>query len=191
MNNIRLFLLQYLGLVPPQTQTTLEERQCLQKYATGKSRLLEVGVFQGVTTRILREVMASDGILYAVDPFYPNRLGVCFYYIIARRNVSQSKNGSVTWLAMKSEEVVKRQRDFFADTLLDFIFIDGDHSWEGIQTDWQGLSPLVSAGGIVAIHDSRDRGGCGSELYTNQVILNDPLFRVLDVVQTLTVLQRV
>lgn len=48
---------------------------------------------------------------------------------------------------------------------LDFLFIDGDHSAEGVRQDWEMYSPLVKAGGLVAFHDIKEceyhiRAGC-------------------------------
>jgi predicted O-methyltransferase YrrM len=36
---------------------------------------------------------------------------------------------------------------------LDFLFIDGDHTYEGVKKDFEMYSPLVRKGGIVAFHD--------------------------------------
>jgi predicted O-methyltransferase YrrM len=36
---------------------------------------------------------------------------------------------------------------------LDFLFIDGDHSYEGVKKDFEMYSPLVRKGGIIAFHD--------------------------------------
>jgi predicted O-methyltransferase YrrM len=36
---------------------------------------------------------------------------------------------------------------------LDFLFIDGDHSYAGVQHDFEMYAPLVRSGGIVAFHD--------------------------------------
>jgi len=36
---------------------------------------------------------------------------------------------------------------------LDFIFIDGDHSYEGVKKDFEMYSPLVKKRGIIAFHD--------------------------------------
>jgi len=36
---------------------------------------------------------------------------------------------------------------------LDFLFIDGDHTYEGVKTDFEMYSKLVSKGGIIALHD--------------------------------------
>ena len=48
-------------------------------------------------------------------------------------------------------------RDAFAkqlgDDKLDFLFIDGDHSYEGVKQDFEFYSPFVAPGGIVAFHD--------------------------------------
>lgn len=36
---------------------------------------------------------------------------------------------------------------------LDFLFIDGDHSYEGAKMDYEMYSPLVRAGGLIGFHD--------------------------------------
>lgn len=37
---------------------------------------------------------------------------------------------------------------------IDFLFIDGDHTYDGVRTDWLLWSPLVRPGGLVAFHDT-------------------------------------
>ena len=39
------------------------------------------------------------------------------------------------------------------DNKVDFLFIDDDHSYEGIKKDFEMYSPLVRKGGIIAFHD--------------------------------------
>jgi len=39
---------------------------------------------------------------------------------------------------------------------LDFLFIDGDHSYEGVKQDWNDYRGLVRPGGLVAFHDIND-----------------------------------
>jgi predicted O-methyltransferase YrrM len=36
---------------------------------------------------------------------------------------------------------------------IDFLFIDGDHTFEGVKSDFEMYSPLVRAGGFVVFHD--------------------------------------
>ena len=36
---------------------------------------------------------------------------------------------------------------------LEFLFIDGDHTYTGVKTDFEMYSKLVAKGGIIALHD--------------------------------------
>jgi predicted O-methyltransferase YrrM len=36
---------------------------------------------------------------------------------------------------------------------VDFLFVDGDHTYEGVKRDFEMYSPLVRKGGIIAFHD--------------------------------------
>lgn len=40
----------------------------------------------------------------------------------------------------------------------DLVFIDGDHTFEGVKLDWNYYGNLVRPGGIVAFHDTRRKG---------------------------------
>jgi predicted O-methyltransferase YrrM len=37
---------------------------------------------------------------------------------------------------------------------IDLLFLDGDHTYEGVKADWDLWSPLVRPGGIIAFHDT-------------------------------------
>jgi len=39
---------------------------------------------------------------------------------------------------------------------LDFLFIDGDHSYDGVKRDFEMYSPLVKKNGLIAFHDIND-----------------------------------
>lgn len=39
------------------------------------------------------------------------------------------------------------------DSEVDFIFIDGDHSYDGVKQDFEMYKDLVCEGGIIAFHD--------------------------------------
>lgn len=44
-------------------------------------------------------------------------------------------------------------RSTFDEKYIDFLFIDGDHTKEGVKQDFDMYSPFVKKGGIVAFHD--------------------------------------
>src|SRR5688572_15202036 len=87
-----------LGITPAETQTTAFERDCLARHARGRRRVVEIGVWHGVTTKRLRAAMAPDGVLTAVDPFPVGRLGFSTQLRIARREVDSISNGTVVWI---------------------------------------------------------------------------------------------
>ena len=37
--------------------------------------------------------------------------------------------------------------------MIDFLFIDGDHTYKGIKRDFNMYSSLIKEGGIIALHD--------------------------------------
>jgi cephalosporin hydroxylase len=43
--------------------------------------------------------------------------------------------------------------EILGDEFVDFLFIDGDHSYEGVREDFTTYSWLVRAGGLIALHD--------------------------------------
>jgi len=180
-----------LGLKSAKTQTTTAGRDCLARHAA--KRLVEIGVWHGVTTCRLRKAMASNATLFAVDPYPVGRLGFSAQQVIAHREVSRIQNGTVEWIRATGAEAAQKLAD--AEPL-DFVFIDGNHSYEGLQADWEGWSPLLTSGGAIALHDSRSTperpiDDVGSVRFTREVILKDPDFQVVEEVNSLTVLRRI
>lgn len=189
------FLLWRVRLTPATTQTTRAERDALARHARGRRRLVEIGVWHGVTTKRLRSVMDATGELWAIDPYAPGRLKVSFPRLIAHTEADSVENGSLSWIEATGAQAAARWRAA-ARPPADFVFVDADHSWEGVRADWEGWSDLVEAGGVVALHDSRSTperpiDDAGSVRYTQAVIRQDPRYRVVDEVDSLTVLERV
>lgn len=47
---------------------------------------------------------------------------------------------------------------------IDFLYIDGDHTYGGVRQDFEMYASLVRPGGVVAFHDINTKGG-GHEVY--------------------------
>ncbi len=183
-----------LGLAKAETQVTPNERQCLLEHAKGSKLAAEVGVWHGVTTTALRTAMDARGTLYAIDPYPAGRLGFSIQRLIASRELRKTRGAEVRFVRLTGVESAKRFRDDGVRDF-DFVFIDGDHSFEGLKGDWEHWSRLVRVGGCVALHDSRSSGSrdiesAGSVQFTKQVILKDSAFEVFSQTETLTVLGR-
>ena len=183
-----------LGVQPAETQTTHDERAALARHAAGRTRLVEIGVWHGVTTSVLRRAMAPDGVLWAIDPFPRGRFGFSYQRRIARSEVARVTNGTVRWVRTTGEvaaEIYRREEG----PPVGLVFIDGDHSYEGLAGDWSAWSPLIAKGGVVCLHDSRSTperqiDDAGSVIATEKIVRKDPAFEVVEEVDSLTVLRR-
>lgn len=186
--------LYWAGLVKPETQVSPNERECLLEHARGRKLAAEIGVWHGVTTSRLRNVMETAGTLYAIDPFPLGRMGFSTQRLIAFREIGKTSGAGVQFLRLTGVDAAKRflQEGVFD---FDFVFVDGDHTFDGLKSDWEHWKRLVAVGGNIALHDSRsscsrDIETAGSVQFTKRVILKDKGFDVISEVETLTVLRR-
>lgn len=53
------------------------------------------------------------------------------------------------------QAIINKVREFGP---FDFIFIDGDHTFEGVKADWDNYHPMVRPGGAVGFHDTSRTG---------------------------------
>jgi predicted O-methyltransferase YrrM len=188
------FALWALGVQPAETQTTHDERAALARHAAGRTRLVEIGVWHGVTTSVLRRAMAPDGVLWAIDPFPRGRFGFSYQRRIARSEVARVTNGTVRWVRTTGELAAQIYRSEGAPPT-GLVFIDGDHSYEALAGDWSAWSSLVAKGGVVCLHDSRSTperqiDDAGSVIATERIVKRDPAFEVVEEVDSLTVVRR-
>ena len=120
--------------------------------------ILEIGSFLGKSTSILAMAgrLAPGTEVVAVDPldyrpsFDPKRgKESClddFKANLAHAQVEQL----VEFHQMRSQELAPLWK---RDRKIRFLWIDGDHSHEGVKGDFDLFSPLLADGAIVALHD--------------------------------------
>lgn len=53
----------------------------------------------------------------------------------------------------RSIDTYKKVHGILNDRLVDFLFIDGDHSYDGVMDDWSNYSQLMAKGSVVIFHD--------------------------------------
>ena len=183
-----------LGLRPILGQHTYAEDSALRKWATGRSRLVEIGVAEGASAVTLRKVMSPQGSLWLIDPFHLSRVQrLNAMKRVAHRALKAINNGRVIWVNKFSFEAVKDWVD-----QIDFLFIDGDHSETGVQRDWDDWHQYVIPGGIVAFHDAAIFQGGWPQPDWGPVRVVDRLFRsralsgwkIVHEVDSLVVVQR-
>lgn len=186
MKSLRKLVLWRLGFVRIEPWADAGETDRLVAHARGKKRLAEIGVWEGGTTKHLRRAMAPEGVIFAIDPFPVGSLGISYQLPIAHGEVAGVRNGSVIWLRMTSADAARDPRVTAAP--FDFVFIDGEHSYAGLQRDWELWSPQVA--GVVALHDVIGDPGQGSVRCARERIFTDPRFQLLETVGGLAILAR-
>ena len=163
------FALYCLGIAEPQTQTSATERDAIARHAANKTVAAEIGVWHGVTTRRIAEALAPEGVVYAIDNYVVGRFGISFPYAIARWNTKPFRKRVKFVRATAKEAAAEFAK---SGTKFEVVFIDGDHSYDGLRTDWESWTP------------------CGSVIYTREVVRRDDRFALVEEVDTLTVLRR-
>jgi predicted O-methyltransferase YrrM len=137
-----------LRLRPAIAQVTEDEGSLLERCAAGARSIVEIGIAEGGSAWHLRRAVDPAGTLTLIDT-YPTVLGMNMSRLIARRLVESVDRGRVEWLRMRSDEAV---RDWSRP--IDYLFIDGDHSYDAVRRDFEYWSPHVTPDGTVAFHDA-------------------------------------
>jgi len=114
--------------------------------------VIEIGTGHGGTLWAWCRVAAPDAHLVSVDlPGGPFGGGE---YVRTRVQAYGRKRQTVTLIEGDSsapETLVAVMRAVAGP--VDFLFIDGDHNYSGVSSDYAMYSPLVRAGGLIAFHD--------------------------------------
>jgi autotransporter strand-loop-strand O-heptosyltransferase len=119
---------------------------------------MEIGTDQGGTFAIWSKLSKSkDGIRISVDlPHGP--YGRNTYDVNKRDSYLKSLGNNVTTIHGSShEESIKdRVKNLLNGELLDFLFIDGDHTYEGVKKDYNMYKEFVKDGGWIGFHDTKN-----------------------------------
>jgi predicted O-methyltransferase YrrM len=117
---------------------------------TGANTIVEIGSQWGWWAARAAQYMPDGCSLYCVDPWVDNEEAGCGLenYAAWIYNLRKYHGKTVFDLQGTSENV---GRGFDRD--VDFLFIDGDHTREGVSTDLRTWEPKVIPGGVIVGHD--------------------------------------
>ncbi len=143
------------------TQVRSEIRALLEELERERPRtVLEIGTFGGGTTFLFARVAAPDALLVTIDADGgPGAgLGRLAPLALVCRATAAPGQRVVPLLRFDSHraETLATVRRTLAGRPLDFLFIDGDHSADGVRADVALYLPLLRPGGIAAFHDIVD-----------------------------------
>ena len=117
--------------------------------------VIEIGTAQGGTLLLWSLFSAPDATLVSIDlPHgafgggYPRTHASLF-----RRFAARGQHLHLLRADSHEPETVEKVRALLKGRSVDFLFIDGDHSYAGVQRDFGLYAPLVRRGGLIAFHD--------------------------------------
>ena len=114
---------------------------------------LEIGTAMGATLFLFSRVIAEDAVIISVDlpggkygGGYPEwKISLFKRYILPKQKLYLIRADS------HQKSTLEKVKKVLNGEKIDYLFIDGDHTYEGVKKDFTMYSPLVS--GIVALHD--------------------------------------
>jgi predicted O-methyltransferase YrrM len=117
--------------------------------------IVEIGTAQGGTLYALCQLASDDAFIVSID-LPGGEFGGGYSEAAAGRFASfVGKSQSLRCIRRDShdEETVEMLRGALGGRTVDLLFIDGDHTYEGVKRDFELYSPLVGEGGLIAFHD--------------------------------------
>lgn len=137
------------------------EFEALAAHAAGcPGPWVEIGSYCGRSTAYLSDAAPEGVVIFAVDPHRGNP-EMAPGHDCHHPEVWARENGSLSMLldlGLPNVVPVVGSSEQFARTGVrpGFVFIDGDHSYEGCRRDVDLWGPLLAAGGLLAMHDTSD-----------------------------------
>lgn len=136
--------------------------------------ILEIGTAGGGTLFAFTRVVSSNACLISLDlplgiygggyHWWKIPLFRSFALPDQRLHLIRADSHKQSSLGLVQEKIGSRQ--------LDFLFIDGDHTYDGVKRDFEMYSPLVRKGSIIAFHDivphTEDKT-CGVDQFWNEI----------------------
>jgi FkbM family methyltransferase len=119
--------------------------------------IMEIGTYAGGLFSIMCKLSDEDGVKISVDlPVYENQENTEYYKNFLRDHKKFSKNVHFIAADSHKQETLEQVKQLLNGEELDFLFIDGDHSYAGVKQDFEMYKELVKDGGYIGFHDIND-----------------------------------
>ena len=142
----------------PQNNSTVLE-SLLRKIATKQMKVVEIGSWKGMATAVMGGVLSEyEGTLFAIDTWKGSSSVPSMEWEAGNTDIFNIFIDNMKLLGLLNE-VVKpivmestATAQIFQDNFLDFIFIDGDHSYSSVKQDILVWLPKLKEGGTICGH---------------------------------------
>jgi predicted O-methyltransferase YrrM len=144
----------YRGVTPIQVRSELLEFATLVQGLRPKA-LLEIGTCNGGTLFVLSRLADPSASVFSID--LPGGRFGGGYQLLRVPFLRRMKKSKQQLHLLRADSHKPETRLILAhalqDAQLDLLFIDGDHTYDGVRRDFEMYSGLVRPGGIIAFHD--------------------------------------
>jgi len=117
--------------------------------------VLEIGTARGGTLLLWTRAASAKATIISIDlPGGPFGGGYPWLRSIIYKKWSKNRQRIILIREDSHRvETLKKVKEILGKAKLDFLYIDGDHTYEGVKKDFEMYAPLVKRGGIIAFHD--------------------------------------
>jgi predicted O-methyltransferase YrrM len=116
--------------------------------------VVEIGTARGGTLYLWTRICTPGAVVVSIDK--PGEVGSVGPSTLALyRRFGRQRGVQVFTIRADSHSQRAHQRlqEILGDRKVDFLFIDGDHCYEGVKTDFYGYQSYMAPDGLVALHD--------------------------------------
>lgn len=112
------------------------------------NNVLEIGTANGGTLYLLSRIINKRGVIVSLDLEQPKwKQGFYKSFALGEQQIFLVAGNS------HKKQTLKKVKKIFLNKKVDLLFIDGDHSYDGVKSDFNMYKGLVKIGGIIAFHD--------------------------------------
>lgn len=172
----------YFELGISESLTNRDQQVILSLFAIKKREgvIVELGSWTGGGALLMAPHLLHDKSYHAVDTFNAHKMPDKYiqkrlkgrdHLDVFNENITPLKNKVVVHQGYTNDIAATWSKD----QMIDLLFIDADHSYEGVSADWKNWSPFVRKGGIIAFHDyyvKKKGGHPGVRRFIDESIVN-------------------
>ena len=137
--------------------------------------ICEIGTDRGGTLYLWSKAIQPDGLIISIDLPRTYRKSLnrffCLFFSETQRIHFLRENSQSAECQMSVQKILNGKK-------IDFLFIDADHSYEGVRNDFKLYSDFVRKPGLIAFHDILDR--CGVDKFWSEV---KPCYKHMEIVE--------
>ncbi len=139
--------------------------------------VIEIGTARGGTLFLISKSIPEESLIISID-LPGGSFGYGYPKIKMRLFKSFSRPKQKMYLIRADShkiDTLSKVKKILNNKSVDFLFIDGDHTYEGVKKDFEMYSPLVKNAGIIGFHDivvSKKGSNIGVNDFWNQIKKN-------------------